>query len=894
MSNAPWYVPSINTAETQLPVGLYITMFDAKNHINTGLTSEQIRQEYEQNAKAVGEYVLSLSPERLALHETIVAMSINLKFQSEDDFVAKFHEIYETAVLPKIQGKNNYFENMASLRRKSIETSAQKYFSENNDDNSIKYKDEFDYYTLRFTKNYERYEQQLEELKERAQKERPTRAEREETQQLQRTVDFMKENKERIIIDLVANAVTLKENKRIVENIISGKGGIFDSSYIEQFEKLTQHDSATRNAFLIVGGAASGKGSVTEAVKSEQTDRNDVLEINPDLYKKLLLPFEDVKDFIELHGSLTHAESSIIFDSIAERWQSRATNGNAPNILMDVARAGNWQLNVLGTGNTKISANTPMLPIEVALKRSYTRGEKTGRFMPTRELIQGHKDQISLNKNAMRRGVDYRFYDTNVAFGEPTPLVAKFDAQTSKMDIYDASVMWDYFSKSQLNPEARTSDDLSFATPQSTVKEIIEHAEFMDVSIRDKEQHTEIALLTQKDDKMICEIRDFAKLRENLGDKTTFMFLRGLQQNNVTINGSQELAHILNKLNEMLPSAPQEKISSNIDINCEQYAALLDNLVEKGIRVGKTEDAYIYDFANDPELKDKKITIGTKNLDIISQEASIQSYNEYDPQIESKKQKVLIIDAKVYNTPEKRNKLISRMRMMLKTTGKFEAEGIYMNERRKIADDYIFHNSGNAEIQVAKPNPDAVRIAYKITDKAVKIPVQWGEYAIEKDGSLVIREKDLPELKRALKKYKTDHNPIHLLQSDGKAKIDVYGTDPFFIEDNYSNVYNHPEYRESINKLLEKGEIIKPKNSAKYDIILAYQIQDKDRVVTPDGTLLKTGDWLCVPTADIPKLQKQLDNNEVITGTYSIKKSTMQKSYNLTSVRYAKSTENTI
>lgn len=57
MSNANWYVPSINTAETQLPDGLYITMFDAKNHINEGLSSEQIRQEYEQNAKAVGEYI---------------------------------------------------------------------------------------------------------------------------------------------------------------------------------------------------------------------------------------------------------------------------------------------------------------------------------------------------------------------------------------------------------------------------------------------------------------------------------------------------------------------------------------------------------------------------------------------------------------------------------------------------------------------------------------------------------------------------------------------------------------------------------------------------------------------------------------------------------------------
>ncbi|MBE6453897.1 MAG: hypothetical protein E7017_03310 [Alphaproteobacteria bacterium] len=885
MNNADWYVPSINTAETQLPDGLYITMFDAKNHINEGLTSEQIRQEYEQNAKAVGEYILSLSPERLALHETIVAMSMNLKFQSEDDFVKKFHEIYKDYVLPQIQDKSNYFEQMAKIRRKSIERSAQQYFSENRDDTDIKYKSEFEHYDSRFVKNYERYEAQLEELKKRTQKERPTRAEREEINQLQKTVDFMKENKERIIVDLVANTVTLNENKRLVENIISGKDGIFDSNYIEQFEKLTQHTSETRNAFLIVGGAASGKGSVTEAVKSEQHDRSDILEINPDLYKKLLLPFEDVKDFIELHGSLTHAESSIIFDSIAERWQNSATRGNAPNILMDVARAGNWQLNVLGAGETKISANTPMLPIEVALERSYKRGEKTGRFMPTRELIQGHKDQISLNKNAMKRGVDYRFYDTNVNFGEPTPLVAQFDAKTSKMDIYDAGVMWDYFSKSQLNPEARTADDLSFATPKSTVKEFVEHAEFMDISILDREQHNEIASLSQKEGKMVCEIKDFSKLRKNMGDKTALMFLNGLQQNNVDIKGSPELLNMIEKLNDMISTMEQNKTSANIDVNCEQYATLLSDLIEKGTRVGKTENAYIYDFANDPELKDKKLTIGTKNLDIISKEASLQSYNEYDPKLESKRQKVLIIDAKVYNTPQKRENLINRMKVMLKTTGRFEAEGVYMNERRKISDDYIFNNSGNAEIQIAKPNPEAVRVAYKITDKAVKIPVQWGEYAIEKDGSLVIRERDLPDLRRALRKYKKDKNPAHLLQNDGKAKIDVYGTDPFFIEDNYSYIYNDSEYRETLNSLLEQGMVVEPKNSAKYDTILAYQIQEKDQIVTPDGALLREGDWLCVPVNEVTKLQKQLDNNENVTGIYSIRKATMQKSYNLTSIR---------
>lgn len=881
MSNADWYVPSISNAEKELPEGLFITMFDAKNHVNEGLSSERIKQEYEQNAKAVGEYVLCLSPERLALHETIVAMSTNLKFQSEDDFIEKFHKIYNDEVLPKIKDKENYFAQMSVLRRKSVEQSAVKYFR-GNETSDIKHLEDFKYYDARFIKNLERYTQRIAELENNFKQERPSRAEREEMKQLTKIVNFMQENKERIIVDLVANAVTLRENKRLVETIISGKDGIFDSNYIEQFDKLTQHSVDTRQSFLIVGGAASGKGSVTNAVKNEQSDKNDLLEINPDLYKKLLLPYEEIGDNIEFHAALTHAESSIVFDTIAERWQAMARDNKAPNILMDVVRAGKWQLDVLGTADTKISVNSPMLPVSVALERCYQRGVQTGRYVPTRELIAGHKEQILSNKNAMKRGIDYRFYNTNVKFGEPTPLVAQFDAKQSKMTIYDMGVMWDYFSKSQLNPDARSAEDLSFASPKTTAKEIIEHTEFMDIAIKDKEGL--IVALAQRDEKIIFAVKNFDRLIDNMGKENALNMLIGLKQNDVEIRADEQVLNLVNDLMTQNQAKQEQNTSHNIDINCQQYAELLDHLVNDGIRVGKTENAYIYDFANDEELKDKKLIIGTQNLDVISQEAAKQSFNEYDPAADFKKQKLLIIDPKVYNTAQKREQLIERMRMMLKTIGKFEAEGVYMNERRKITDDYLFDNSGKAEVQVAKPNPDAVRIAYKIEDKAVKIPVQWGEYAIEKDGSIVVRETDMPELKRALSSYQKDNNPSHLLDDEGKAVIDVYGTDPFFVEDNYSYVFSETEFRKGIDKLITQGMVMDPKNSTKYDSVIAYQIGNDDKIVLPDGNLLKTGDWLCVPKEELGNIQKQFDNGQPIIGVYSIKQNTMQKSYNMASL----------
>lgn len=882
MTQADWYVPSVNGSETQLPDGLFITMFDAKNHVDEGLSNEQIKQEYERNAKAVGEYVLSLSPERLALHETIVTMSLKLKFKSEDDFVEKFQQIYNEAVLPKIEDKKHYLEQMKTLRRKKIEQEAQAYFSGKGADSGLDYKGDFDFYNERFEKNFERYSQKLDSLSKQSQETRLNRAEREEMKQTADIVKYMRENKERILVDLVANSATLKENKRIVEAIVSGKDGVFDSHYMDQFEKLTQHTADTRQAFLIVGGAASGKGGVTAAAKKEQKDGSDLLEINPDLYKKLLLPYEEIGPNIEYHAALTHAESSIVFDSIAERWQKMAENGKAPNILMDVVRAGKWQVDVMTSGNTKLSVNTPMLPVPVALERSYQRGQKTGRYVPTRELITGHKEQIFSNKNAMKRGIDYKFYDTNVEFGKPVPLVAEYNAKNKKMTITDMKVMWDYFAKSQLNPEARSAEDLSFATPKNTAKEIVEHAEFTDIAIKDKDGKLLVAL-AQRDGKTICAVDNFASLQQQMGDRQALDFLVGLKQNDVILRADEQ---VLQQVDQALKEADKiqtAETKSSADINCEQYAQLLEKLVNEGERVGKTESIYLYDFANDPELKDKKLTIITKNMDVISQKEDKPSYNVYDPEQQPKRQNVLIIDKKVYNTPEKREALIKRARMMLMTTGEFKIEGIYMNERRKIADDYLFDNSGKSEIQVAAPNPEAVRVACKITDKAVTIPVQWDAsgYVIEKDGSIVVREKDMLELKAALKQYRTDGNPEHILQPDGKAKLDVYGTDPFFVEDNYSHIYSDEKFRDDVAKVLTQGTEYAPKNSAKYDNILAYEVQKDDRIIMPDGMRLKEGELLCIPSDQVSIVQKQLDNHEPLTGVYGMRKETLQKSYTL-------------
>lgn len=880
--NADWYVPSLNSSKEELPEGLFITMFDSRNHVSEGLSSSDVKKEYERNSKAVGEYILSLSPERLALHETIIAISTQLKVASEDDFVDTFNKIYEEAVLPLIQSKNSVFETKNKLIKKNVETYGIEYFGNSQEKALSKYKSDFEKYTDQYNKNLAKNKNEIQTLAQKFSVERPTRDERQKMQELQEITSFMEQNKERIIIDIVINSQILQSNRKLVKDFVSGDKGLFNSEYIKQFNHLTLHSKESRKSFLIVGGAASGKGGVTNSVKNAQEDPQDLLEINPDLYKKLLLPFSEVKGHEELHAALTHMESAIVFDNIAETWQKMAENDQAPNILMDVQRAGNWQLGVLGTGDTNIYASSPVLPLTIALDRAYSRGLKTGRFVPTEEIIRGHKEQLKLNLNAMKKGVSYQFYNTNISFGEIPPLIAEYNPAKSEMNIYDMHSMYDYFQKDELNVNARNLDTLSKATPKSTVAAILMHSEFMDINIKSADKV--IANIKQDENASLFEVTDWNALQQAMGENDAKALVQGLVENDVEIKGSKDIEAVVEEIKKQLyqeSSGKDESVSQIKNMVCEEYANLLESLVEEGQRVGKTESIYVYDFATDEELKDKNITIHTQNLDVLSEEAKLASSNNYDPSRPAKKQMLLVIDPKVYNSEKKRGDLIKRVRMQVKATGVYRGEGVYMNERGKLNDDYLIGERSACGVVQSKPNPEAVRVAFKIKDKACRIPVQWdaGGYSIEQDGSVVIREKDMVALETALASYRKDKDPAHLLTEDGKAKIDIYGTDPFFIEDNYSHIFSETKFRDAANQLLSEGVKIKSKNATSFDDIIAVQLKNKESLTMPDGTTLKPGDWIAIPENKSQNLQKELDLGISLPTVSYIDKETMKKSY---------------
>ena len=155
-----------------------------------------------------------------------------------------------------------------------------------------------------------------------------------------------------------------------------------------------------------------------------------------------------------MHGSITHIESSQIFDRILYRWAKLSQNGKAPNLLLDVARASKWAIGLAQTGGTQVEIHAATLDTEAALKRSYKRGQETGRFMPTKDLLEGHQQQLAIQIAAISESKDPAnlfVYDTEVIFGNPPGLFLISNSANKTMSILNCKSLISYLQKRDIN-----------------------------------------------------------------------------------------------------------------------------------------------------------------------------------------------------------------------------------------------------------------------------------------------------------------------------------------------------------------------------------------------------------------------------------------------------------
>lgn len=212
----------------------------------------------------------------------------------------------------------------------------------------------------------------------------------------------------------------------------------------------------------------------------------------------------------------------------------------------------------------------------------------------------------------------------------------------------------------------------------------------------------------------------------------------------------------------------------------KEYQAILESLLAKGTGWGKTTKVGGY-LLDDIVLETETSSGKTETVKKVAVEkvAVIMDINQYPLE----KTRDLVVQEIASNWGKK----IIKQRNP--NEPEFRGPGLWTIKAGAFKDDYVAVNGSNTY----EPNPAAYRVTVE-TDKAVKIPVQWGDFVVEKGGVLAIRQKDVPALAEALAAVKagttTAEDALYTTDKEGKtvAKFDIYGMEPGFLQKNYGAV----------------------------------------------------------------------------------------------------------
>ncbi len=207
-----------------------------------------------------------------------------------------------------------------------------------------------------------------------------------------------------------------------------------------------------RVSWAVVGGPAAGKSTLKRELKIQAP----VCEINPDDYK-LLLYSKGSKN-----ASLVHEESSFIADQIMKALK---TMPKRPDVLLDVVKSSEDKMDILAEGGATLHLTIATCEAEEAINRAYNRATKSenledlGRFVPTKEILLGHKKESLILPAVIRKyRINLILFDTSNP-GKPI-LIARLETGQEQLKIYRLSLFLKFIRKALINEYATHKDQV--------------------------------------------------------------------------------------------------------------------------------------------------------------------------------------------------------------------------------------------------------------------------------------------------------------------------------------------------------------------------------------------------------------------------------------------------
>lgn len=217
-------------------------------------------------------------------------------------------------------------------------------------------------------------------------------------------------------------------------------------------------EEATPILWLMGGGSGSGKSTVLQTLRDDGLiPTSDIVHIDPDAFKKVIPEFEElIKRKDGRAAMIVHEESTAMAreafaQAVAKRtdiiYDTTLSNFPRARDLIAQAREKGYEVRIVG-----VTAAPP-----TAVQRVVKRGDRSGRYVPIRDLLSTHKKFATVFEQYIDLVDSISLWKTDCGDG----MLMKIASKTGDhFDIISPDEYAEFRKSANLNEDANTPDEI--------------------------------------------------------------------------------------------------------------------------------------------------------------------------------------------------------------------------------------------------------------------------------------------------------------------------------------------------------------------------------------------------------------------------------------------------
>lgn len=265
-------------------------------------------------------------------------------------------------------------------------------------------------------------------------------------------------------------AIAMKVADMVYKRRVESELKSFDLSScdaVKALKPLPPQTGEARSITMINGGIASGKGTAEGEIMREAAARGvdwrDVLVVNTDSFKRMLLDPATLSEEDKPHFSgLTHDEASLIRSSIMEEYTKRLQENRAPHLHVDQVWTEERLVTLAAGSNPRgIDITMVQVPAERSFQMAFGRGVATGRFESTVGILNTHRGvprQLLDTLSKLKPGSNVRIRLVDNVAKDRVEEAAYIDISKGEGSISKRAAVLEFFKKRAIDPSATTFD----------------------------------------------------------------------------------------------------------------------------------------------------------------------------------------------------------------------------------------------------------------------------------------------------------------------------------------------------------------------------------------------------------------------------------------------------